>query len=304
MRIAIALLLVGALLAGCADASSKDGTDGDGDIPPVDASDTQGGIRGIVVDQAIVPLAGVLVRVTGEGEVTTDATGSFVFNALDPGDYFVSASKPGYESAQQTATVVAGVPDPPLVKIQLIQIPGADPYFEVYKLEGFYECGFHAIFITDGCDFAYRTAWDAYNESQGSPPPGNPPRTIQQFSNTQYIDIGEKAQTIIQEAFWDDPAVEEMMVSVDETPIDNACDCSPSYFGTTGPAPTYARIDAGEESNSNLGGGQRVAARGFLPFAGVGYALNFEFTIITTVFYSYQPHEGWNFVENGQQQPA
>lgn len=300
MRILVAtpamalLVLVG--LAGCAD--------GGADGPVVDGlnvSETTGGIRGIVVDAAVVPVEGATITLAGGASTTSSASGLFNFTGLEPGDHFLTVSKLGYTSVQQSATVVAGVPDPPVVKVLLERLTSAVPYIDHYKLDGFYECGYGMPVQTDSCDWAYRTVWDEYNNTQGSPPPFLP-RTIQRFANTQYIDVGADTFTIIQEAFWEDEAVTSMMISVDETPIDNACDCSPSYINEVQPSPTYGRLDVYDEETGETEepAGYRVAARGFLPFGDPQYAVNFQFTVITTLFHNIPAPDGWTFETKDQ----
>ena len=298
MRLPIVLLLlVSAMLAGCSSAPSAPSDDGSG----LQVTDTTGGIRGIVVDSSVVPVEGATVTVSGGASVTTGAGGLFNFTGLAPGDYFLSVSKLGYLPVQQSATVVAGVADPPVVKVLLERLAAAEPYVDFYKLDGFYECGFGAPGITDSCDFGWRTAYDGVNETSGSPPPIIP-RSPTRFANTQYIDVGTDTFTIIQEAFWDDETVPEMKVSVDETPIDNACDCSDSYFEVTQPSPTFGRLDMYDEKTGETDepAGARVASRGFLPFGGPTYAVNFQFTVITTLFHNIPAPEGWTFETKDQ----
>ncbi|HJQ93447.1 MAG TPA: carboxypeptidase-like regulatory domain-containing protein [Candidatus Thermoplasmatota archaeon] len=295
-------LLSAALLAGCAGGGSPEPLDEAGeDAPELEVTDTTGGIRGIVVDQSIVPVAGAKVTLSGGPNTTTDEEGLFRFTALEPGDYFVAVSKPGYTSVQQAATVVAGVADPPIVKVLLNRLTTAQPYLDFYKLDGFYECGFALPFITDSCDFGWRTGYDGVNESTGSPPPVIP-RSPTAFSNTQFIDVPVDTWTIIQEAFWTDETVTAMMISLDETPIDNACDCSDSYMNEVMAQPTYSRMDTFDEETGATSepAGVTAAARGFLPFGDPQYALNFRFVVITSLFHNYPAPEGWTFETKDQ----
>ena len=293
-------VLSAALLAGCAGGSPDPLEDAGEDAPELEVTDTTGGIRGIVVDQSIVPVAGAKVVLSGGRNTTTDEEGLFRFTALEPGDYFVSVSKLGYTSVQQAATVEAGVADPPIVKILLTRLTTAQPYLDHYKLDGYYECGFALPFITDSCDFGYRTAYDEAN-STGNPPPG--PRSPTASSNTQFIDVPADTWTIIQEGFWTDEAVTNFWVMVSSTPIDNACDCSDQdYLSTEGPMPLIGRLDTFDPETGETGepAGLTVAARGFLPFGDPQYALSFRFTVITSLFHNYPAPEGWTFETKDQ----
>ncbi|MEA3135906.1 MAG: hypothetical protein QOC71_187 [Thermoplasmata archaeon] len=144
MRGWIALALVTALLAGC---TSK-GAD-NGDEPVADFNDlglqataSTGIIRGIVVDDAIRPIAGANVLLT-PGDKTTLSTdaGTFGFDALEPGTYFLRVEKAGYNATQTSTDVVAGVAEPAIVKVLLAVNPATRPYVEVYQFEGYLECG-------------------------------------------------------------------------------------------------------------------------------------------------------------------
>src|SRR5688572_11354908 len=233
--IILVALLAAATLAGCAGTPSGPGGD-----PGLQVTETTGGIRGIVVDQAVVPVEGATITLAGGQSTATGADGLFNFTGLEPGDHFVMASKPGYLSVQQSVAVVAGVADPPLVKVLLSRLTTAQPYLDFYKLDGFYECGFALPFITDSCDFGWRTGYDEVNHTAGSPPPVIP-RSPTAFANTQFIDVPADTWTVVQEAYWTDESVTGMMISLDETPIDNACDCSDSYLNVVMDQPTYGR---------------------------------------------------------------
>lgn len=301
MRVWVSLAAVAALLvAGCSSGAGSGG-ETSGPTITVKPTETTGVIKGVVVDEAIRPVEGATVSLPAVGtdparSVTTNEDGAFGFEGLKPGVYFLSVYKVLYDRVQKAVDVVAGV-DPDPERIQIRRLAGLNPSWTPYKLDGYYECAFTAIFITDSCDFGVRTAYDYWKEPPaGSPPPVPPPfpRDPLGGANTQYIDVFGNIPTIIQEAFWDD-TVAQMMITVDETPIDNACDCSDSYFGTSGmAAPTYARVDRGG-GEGRLPENVTVASRGFIPFGAPEVVLAHKFVIITTLFTDYQPEEGWTF---------
>lgn len=316
MRSLLALALVAALLlAGCSSG-------GGSKAPPLDVDDKTGGIRGLVVDQAVSPLAGATISLTGgpdAGKSTESGLdGLFNFTGLAPGDYFLSVSKPGYKGSQATATVVAGDAEPAIVKILIERLTTATPYVDHFKLDGFYSCTFALFFITDSCEFVYRTAWDGANETGTQPPV---PRNLQDFRNTQYIDVPEDTFTIVQEAFWDSESVPTFWIMIDETPIDNGCDCSDSYGNRIGGFPLMNRLerfDSLGDDNKNfttdysdpIGSfplGKTVASRGFIPFqqapmidssdpnTWAATGVNFQFVVMTTLFHNYVPDPAWTF---------
>ena len=141
-------LLVAFLVAGCADggAAVEEGPDFSG--LGLAASDTTGIIRGIVVDDAIRPVAGANVTVTPGGlTAKTTEAGTFGFDGLAAGTYFLAVERFGYTSAQTSTEVVAGVAEPPIVRVLVSLVPSLQPYVEALQYDGFMQLGV-AIGIT------------------------------------------------------------------------------------------------------------------------------------------------------------
>jgi hypothetical protein len=284
-------VLSAALLSGCVAQGGDKSLDGAG-APAIPADQQTGGIRGVVVDAAITPVVGAKVAMAnGALGTVTDKAGLFSFSGLKPGDYFFTVSKPGYTTVQASATVHAGDATPPVVKVQVEYLVGQQPYIEVYKLNGFYDCTFGTAVDVDSCDMAVRTAYDEYNATQHSPPPLLP-RHAMTYENTQIFSVAGDVQSIVQEGFWTDDTVTAMQIVIDSTPIDPVGDNSDKeYLHAEGGHPTYGRLD-----NNTVPVGKTVAARGFLPFqAQPILATNFQFTVITTLFHNYQPAKDWTF---------
>ncbi|MEA3202654.1 MAG: Carboxypeptidase regulatory-like domain [Thermoplasmata archaeon] len=138
------LLLLAVSLGGCSSkaAAPTPATAGDLDLQ---ATATTGVIRGVVVDEAIRPLAGAAVTATAQGHTlatNSTASGSFGFQGLPPGTYIVKAHKAGFKDVQTSAEVKAGVGDPAPVKVTL----GTDtsfvrPYAVGFVFRGFIDCG-------------------------------------------------------------------------------------------------------------------------------------------------------------------
>ena len=124
------------LLAGCSDGGG--GGQGTGPTPiDVDPGSTvRGAISGVVVDDAIRPVAGATVTLASTGaNATSDEEGLFTFLDLEPGFYAMSAGAPLFLPTQVTADVVAG--ETAKVKVQLLRDPTPQPYHTTYKHEGF-----------------------------------------------------------------------------------------------------------------------------------------------------------------------
>lgn len=125
------LALVVPLLAGCSD-------------EPVEAQAeavVQGTLEGVVVDATVTPIEGALVVVQPGGqEATTDADGRFVFDALEPGTYALTASKDGFLSTTAVASVLADR-ESPVARLALDANPEAAKYASTYQFQGYFECG-------------------------------------------------------------------------------------------------------------------------------------------------------------------
>lgn len=136
----LSLLLSAAALAGCSgDTSGNDPTLRDAEEAAQDlnvqATSNTGVIRGIVVDESIKPIAGVAVRVLpADRETATNEEGAFGFDNLEPGTYFLTTTKDGYSTIQQSVDVIAGQSDPPIVRVQVQTIPKATPFIEAFQV--------------------------------------------------------------------------------------------------------------------------------------------------------------------------
>jgi hypothetical protein len=141
------LFLVSVAVAGCGS-DPKDGDDAT-DLPGAEelglaATRETGILRGIVIDEAIRPLAGANVSVQVGAvlrSMDTTASGLFGFDGLAPGDYVVHVGKAGFVDVQTSGTVVAGEDSPPFVKV--LMLPDSayrEPYVQTTKISGYIEC--------------------------------------------------------------------------------------------------------------------------------------------------------------------
>lgn len=131
-----ALLVTCILIAGCSDAPKEETAAFDDVVP-------EGAIRGVVVDQAIVPIEGATVTVVGkELTATTDANGAFAFPDVAPGTYFLEASHPFYDTQQTSVEVTEGTA--PITKLQLSRLVFESPYTSQVHLRGYLSCSSNA----------------------------------------------------------------------------------------------------------------------------------------------------------------
>jgi hypothetical protein len=142
---ALLVLLAASALAGCSGKAAAPSSGQPGADLGLQATSTTGVIRGVVVDDAIRPLAGVAVTATAQGRTATTnttAAGAFGFQGLAPGTYFVKAHKAGFHDAQTSTEVKAGVSDPAPVKVTLATDTAfVRPYVTAFVFKGFIDCG-------------------------------------------------------------------------------------------------------------------------------------------------------------------
>lgn len=283
-----ALLAAALLLAGCSD-QAPEAADTPAAFEDLDVSSGKGVLRGLVVTPAVVPVAGATVRLAGLGlEQVTDGDGAFVFGELDPGTYFVQASKPGWTEVQQSADVLAGVADPPIVKVVIEKVPGAQPRAVTLQLDGFLACSVGTPVNFMSCDVT------------GADRP------------TLWFDIEGTPRWIQTEVLWEStqPAGDWLYL------VQGICSCDGGIpdvggarfnetFDATSPYTSRADPDFLDEHDVGSDDGKQlvvaVSASGPEPETtnGSGVALNQQFTVYATFFYNLDPDPAWTFVGNG-----
>jgi hypothetical protein len=67
-------------------------------------------------------------------------------------------------------------------------------------------------------------------------------------------------------------------------------------------SPTYGRLETinDKTGESKAPAGERVAARGFIPFGSPQVASNLQFVVVTSLFHNYPAPEGWTFETKDQ----
>ena len=315
---ATTLVLLALALAGC----SSDGGDGpdaqEFEVPDLglEATPTTGVIRGVVVDEAIRPIAGVAIALTGNGlalDKTTGEDGFFGFQDLAPGTYFLAASKLGYAPTQGSTDVVAGDSEPPVVKLQMLTDVASLPYASSHKWEGFMQCGLSVIALCGA--------------GTGLPVVGNV--TQDRFSTTVLVD---GVPLFIQsESVWDTTTAASNQLWLWHS---NGNKESGGFNGTRnayawrqGPSPLIMTSNTTEIEESEYGTNNDLWLRMFtgsvegtrnpadpencypgtvgpdVYCGGVGFSLNQAFTVYTTQFFGYLPPEGWRFIDAGTVPP-
>lgn len=139
----LALLMTFTALAGCADQAEPPVDDDEAIFEGEDVavSETTGAIRGVVVNEAIEPVQGATVTAMSTSlSDATDEQGRFTFSGLSPGTYFLEITHPLHDRVQQSVDVVAGVAQPPIVKVQMQRLYLGDPFVVTAASSGFFTC--------------------------------------------------------------------------------------------------------------------------------------------------------------------
>jgi hypothetical protein len=318
MRVLACAVILAFVLAGCSGAADETSTSVDFSDKDLKATETTGVIRGVVVNQALAPLANATVLLVGkQKQASTDGTGRFGFDGLAAGTYFLQAKKPGYAGSQQSAEVKAGEAEPAAIKIQLLADASTQPYVLSQVYHGFISCGFKAVnfvFDASSCD---PTGAAGYKDRDKS------------FAAFEAPTVPKYYQT---EMTWkSNQPVGDQLVT-----IQWACEAQDScgnddfrLCNVRGPAPLVCRVNATQGgggggfgiNKTELGGHNKFfgvqmfancspcsGAAGLPPDQvpnnlGVGAVTEQTFDLYTFLYYNYQPPPDWTFLGTGKVAP-
>jgi hypothetical protein len=312
-RVPAVLALLGSLLlAGCSGggADPDPALDADFEDLGLEATSTTGVIRGIVVDDAIKPVAGATVTLSGgAGTATTDEGGLFGFDDLPAQTYFLQVEKAGYRPTQQSADVVAGVAEPPIVKVLLQADASTLPYVVQHLYRGYIQCSFkvaNIVFDAQSCDPAGLTGLSTNDDS------------------SPWFAVTAKPTYYQSEMQWETTQATGAGLVTIQLACDEG-DCGETdtnrLCNVRGHSPLTCRVTLNESSDGGEGGGGghgidesglgsdlmgytvSMYANCFecIPgtVLGLGVVLEQKFEVYNHLFYQYQPPEGWSFLVDG-----
>ncbi|MEK6985940.1 MAG: carboxypeptidase-like regulatory domain-containing protein [Candidatus Thermoplasmatota archaeon] len=305
---AILASLLFAALAGCAQGSGDATSSGPEPNVDVEATSTTGIIRGVVVDSTITPILDAIVSIQVDGQPRTNLTnsnGGFGFEGLEPGTYFVSASKAGFSSGQTSVEVVAGDNEPPVARIAL-EADGSfiGPYSQVSKFDGFIACGVSTAAITAAVCSIVNIAAPVFDDRfitvvDVSPNPSFAQHEIiwddnqpvpQQFNHAQRAVYADGSFDDIGNVIGPSPIIGPLNQSVlREFDVGNETDLFPTVFAG-GADGSIVCVPAG------------LPLAGFCTF-GTGVTFEQRFELYTTVTYGFVPPEGFTFIADGKPVP-
>ncbi len=247
MRLLIGFCLLAITLAGCAEnATSEDTAVEDDPALEVEVTDELGGIRGVVVNDAIVPIAGATVELPlGSETLTTetDEEGRFTFSKIAPGSYFLTISKANHESAQAGVVVEAGEESPEIIKVQLNRLFAMDPYYVTDYYQAFIGCAY-SFSVSSTCVNDYTRICG--NVDPSCCPGGCVPQVTGIVDQREYQSgVGPGWSSIVWEMSWETSAAgtgEELGLTVSYAAREGAG----HWFAThRGPMPWRLQCDVG-----------------------------------------------------------
>jgi hypothetical protein len=330
--LASALAVVALLAAGCADT-----IDAAGEAPDL------GALRGVVVDQAIRPIAGATVLASSGGverNATSDEDGLFNFTGLAAGLYVLTVSKAFYSTQQLTAQVHAGG-EPPVVKVELVLETGILPFASATKWDGFIEC---SASIGNWCGIVNLYPCIALQQLGQPCSPTTSDRSFN-FLKEFFLDLQRIPDWVQTEAYWESTqSVSESLAiryaATNQSEWDqfsygpvlaSVHGTSPLVAGVPGPG----AVDGGylansttlKESGLGLDRGlttelfhgapnglprepedllcipENPVANGCWSNSWAGFAANQRISIVYLAFYGYTPPEGWSLAASGEIPP-
>lgn len=286
-------------LAGCSEASEPTPDEPElGLDESLEATDTTGVIRGVVLDPAVIPIEGATVTINSLGTATTtNANGAFGFADLEPGTYFLDIAKAGFVGTQTSAEVQAGVDLPPVVKVQLVPDASTAPYVQAFQFDGYMACSLSYIALC-GLPVVDETTEDNFLAT---------------------FELDGPPQWINMEATWKgtQPTGDQFNMNMGRTPAGPATTCctaqGPSPLLITANETTIAeggigiegdlvhRMFAWEMEGTGIDDhtGQCVPVVLTTYCQGPGMALDQKYQVYVHAFYNFVPAEGYRFTEHG-----
>jgi hypothetical protein len=306
-----AALLLAALLAGCSG-------EGQGGPAVVEATATTGVLRGVVVDEAIRPLLGVVVQLAlhdgTAANVTTMDDGAFAFAGLEPGGYLVTATKLGFVDGSVSANVTAGVDEPEGVRMQLLTDVLNTPAIEGYSFNGFLQCSVAALVV--------RVA--ACNPDESAQPACQPPVDVcaqaGNLTNDEFMavhSISKQSVRFLQsELVWAPTSEAASQLRALPGSRDPASGQINDYRPFEGPSPLVMPMAGAVAQGLFIGNGKDLVVRVFSGYVngtappaclpspvgcpwGVGASYEQKFQVFTHAFFGFEPPVGWQFSRDG-----
>lgn len=309
MRAWPVLLVLLATLGGCSSADDATPENVQSALPGI------GNMRGLVVDDTITPLEGARVVVKDlELETLTGVDGTFGVDNLEEGPYRIRVTKADHDPVEVTVHIVAGVTDPPAVRVQMARQEGTIPLAVPSIHAGWIGCEALVLYILQNCDAGTSTFGPADNHILLTQPDGVPDAVHVEIAWTAGQDFAKS-----------------LTLTYGTCSGTEFCDPMPpssTYLCTAwGESPLWCRINQTgvERSGDGLGHQNlRDTEHGVKPLTGlavhvgadcsnclvppynswgVGLAVQQQIEVFTWTFFNFEPAAGWGFLADGDPTP-
>ncbi len=263
------------LLAGCSQSEPAE--------PVLDDSPDALGIRGVVVDNAIIPIAGANVTITGTNfTATTDDDGLYEVPVAAPGSLELRISKDGFIPVTSIVTLNEG---DGIIDHQTIleAIPYLEPSSEVKQWDGLIQCG---VRTPEGAFALCAVGGLLGDDSEERYEEIDTPPTIVQseliWTHTQTL--GESLRLM----YTDDhrEGLDNYRVAQGTSPIAVRADNKTLQFKHLDTQGLFIRVYTGDYQD-----------------LGVSLTLQQTFQVFTSVYHNYAPPEDWMFVDSDSLYP-
>lgn len=293
VRAVVVLPLLLAGLGGCLGAGGPDAA------AALDLAPGTGAVRGLVVDEAIRPVAGANVTLSGGGldrTALTDEGGFYQFDDVAPGVHVLLVQGPRHAAIQGTVDVRAG--EVSTSRTMVPTLVTQEPYHETLKFDGYIQCGYSVSgFLSSICVNDYTHFVGPYT---------CPDCEHLVDSRSHDFAVGAGWKTMVYEMTWEPSAQgtsPEMRLIVSHFPRP----ASHWYCSSSGPDPLAMRMDVGIACEDQQDEPVLVPPEG-LPnmhmFAAtnapdgqpVSATLSQPFSVFMNFFYHAPAPQGWSFV--------
>ncbi len=277
VRRVLALLSI-LLIAGCASPGQDD--------EPATAATSGIVLEGVVVDNAITPLANVTVSVLGANlTATTDADGRFHFEFAEPASLRLAIHKAGYLDQVVDVTTAAGMS---LIQVKLEAVPIPVPMAFVKEWTGIIQC-------------SLRTPQDAYAVCKLA---DDLTGLVGDDADERYADVDTPPTFAQVEMEWASTqplgnSLRLMLTDDHRQGLDN-------YAVATGTSPLMVNADNATLRFKHLDT-QGLYIRVFtgdFETTGASMTVQQTFTVYTVLFHHYAPDGAWRFTDGAGIPPA
>jgi hypothetical protein len=267
--------------------------------PPTRPS--SGSIHGVVVDEAVRPLA-ANVTLVERNQIQATQGGAFRFDGLAAGVYNLKVRARGYEPQN----LVASTESADEVRVQLTALRGTQPYNTTLHFHGTIECAMEALIITPSCDTLL-----------SDPAVGGP--AVFKANYSALLPVDPYWKTVVTDVSFDpnaSPLLQGLHVTVRGAHNASALANYQQYGRFSGAKPFQFRIEPGQSYTDGTSpvpenttvfkmdvypqgtGYHAVCAPpgGTTCFLGVGAGQNVEFDLYMTVFYVTPAPAGFTYL--------